>query len=96
MAEHGELEYATAEGNDLPAHEASYANFVHFVVIGILHVINILIGLAVGGVAGHWLMAFGIFVVATVAAAINLYTGNKGASIGAFVLSLLALASLAA
>lgn len=96
MAEHGELEYATAEGNDLPAHEQTYVNFVHFSVIGVLHVINVMIGLAVGGVAGHWGMASGIFIIATVAAAINLYTGNKGASVGAFVLSLLALASLAA
>ena len=29
MADHGEVEYATAEGNDLPAHEATYENFVH-------------------------------------------------------------------
>jgi len=96
MAEHGELEYATAEGNDLPAHEQTYVSFVHFAVVGIIHVINILIGLTVGGVAGHWLTAAGIFVIASVAAAINLYTGNKGASIVALVLSLLALASLAA
>jgi Bacterial aa3 type cytochrome c oxidase subunit IV len=95
MAEHGELEYAVAEGNDLPAHEASYGRFVHFVFIGIVHVINVLIGLTVGGVAGHWFLMFVIFVVATVAAAINLFTGNRGASIGALIFSLLCLLSLA-
>ena len=27
MAEHGEVQYATAEGNDLPAHEAGFSQF---------------------------------------------------------------------
>ncbi len=31
MADHGELEYATATGNDLPAHEQTYRNFVTLV-----------------------------------------------------------------
>lgn len=91
MADHGELEYATAEGNDLPAHEASYAKFVHFVFVGLLHVVNILLGLAVGGVHGNWLIAFCIFVIATIAAIINLLNGNRGASITVLVLSLIAL-----
>jgi hypothetical protein len=95
MAEHGELEYAVAEGNDLPAHEASYARFVHFIFVGLVHVVNVLIGLTVGGVAGHWLLMFVIFVIATAAAAINLFTGNRGASVAALVLSLLCLLSLA-
>jgi len=28
MADHGEVEYATATGNDLAAHEATYRNFI--------------------------------------------------------------------
>src|ERR1035441_747246 len=32
MADHGTVEYATATGNDYPAHENSYARFVHFTV----------------------------------------------------------------
>jgi hypothetical protein len=28
MADHGELEYATAMGNDYPSHEQTYANFL--------------------------------------------------------------------
>ena len=50
MADHGEVEYATAEGNDLPAHEANYEGFIQFTVIGAVFVITILVGLAIGGV----------------------------------------------
>jgi Bacterial aa3 type cytochrome c oxidase subunit IV len=46
MADHGEVEYATAEGNDYPAHEQTYGNFITMVkVIGTIVVI-IVIGLA--------------------------------------------------
>jgi hypothetical protein len=91
MADHGELEYATAEGNDLPAHEASYAGFVHFVYVGLLHVINIVIGLGVGGVHGYWWTAFGVFVFATICAIIDMVGGTKAASAVALVLALIAL-----
>jgi hypothetical protein len=95
MADHGELEYATAEGNDLPAHESSYVNFVHFVYVGLLHVINIVIGLGVGGVHGAWWTAFAIFVFATVCAIIDGVFHTKAASAIALVLALLALAGTA-
>jgi hypothetical protein len=46
MADHGEVEYATAEGNDYPAHEQTYENFIRLVkVIGTIVVI-IVIGMA--------------------------------------------------
>lgn len=93
MAEHGELEYATAEGNDLPAHEQGYASFVHFVYIGLAFVVSIVIGLAVGGVNGHWLLELAIIIVATVAATINLLGGGKIASGIALVFSLICLAA---
>jgi hypothetical protein len=95
MAEHGGLEFATAEGNDLPAHEASYANFVHFIYVGLLHVVNIVIGLAVGGVNGHWWTAFAVFVFATICAIIDMVGSTKAASAIALVLALLALAGSA-
>jgi hypothetical protein len=28
MADHGEIQYSTAEGNDMPAHEATYQLFL--------------------------------------------------------------------
>ena len=44
MADHGELEYATATGNDYAAHEQTYRNFVTLVkvVVGVVVVILIL------------------------------------------------------
>jgi hypothetical protein len=95
MADHGELEYATAEGNDLTAHEASYGNFVHFVYVGLLHVVNIVIGLGVGGVNGAWWIAFAVFVIATICAIIDLVGHTKAASAVALVLALIALAGTA-
>jgi hypothetical protein len=92
MADHGGLEYATAEGNDLPAHEATYDRFVHLVVVGGAHVVNIVLGLAIGGVADHWLVAFAIFVVATIVAAHGLLTGARLPSVVMVCVSLLALA----
>lgn len=44
MADHGEIQYSTAEGNDLPAHEATYAMFLTLTkwVVGSLIVLLIL------------------------------------------------------
>ena len=50
MADHGEVEYATATGNDYQEHEGTYETFLHLTQVGILNVITILIGLTVGGV----------------------------------------------
>ena len=91
MADHGEVEYATAQGNDLPAHVAMYDRFVHWIVVGGAHVVNIL-GLAIGAVAGHWLLAFAIFVVATIVAFHGFLSGARMPSIVMVVLSLIALA----
>jgi Bacterial aa3 type cytochrome c oxidase subunit IV len=91
MADHGQLEYATAQGNDLPAHEATYERFVHLVFVGCAHVINILLGLAIGAVAGHWVVAFGVFVIATIIAVHGFITGARVSSIAMVGVSLLAL-----
>jgi Bacterial aa3 type cytochrome c oxidase subunit IV len=64
MADHGTVEYATATGNDYPTHEGTYESFVHFTFVGILHIVDILFGLAVGGVMGHWGLAAIIFILA--------------------------------
>ncbi|HET7679499.1 MAG TPA: aa3-type cytochrome c oxidase subunit IV [Xanthobacteraceae bacterium] len=92
MAEHAAPEYATAPGNDYTSHERTYQGFVHMAFIGILHVASVLIGLAIGGVTGHWLVAFGVFAVATVAAIQGFMSNTRTASYGALVLSLIALA----
>src|SRR5258708_13490462 len=54
MADHGTVEYATATGNDLAAHEGTYDTFVHLAFVGTALIINIVIGLAIGAVVDHW------------------------------------------
>jgi hypothetical protein len=92
MADHGQAEYATAAGNDLPAHEAMYDRFVHLIVVGGAHVANIVLGLAIGAVTGHWLVAFAIFVIATIVAIHGFVSGARLPSAIMVVVSLLALA----
>jgi aa3 type cytochrome c oxidase subunit IV len=92
MADHAEAEYGTAEGNDYAEHEATYEWFVHFTVIAIIHIINIVLGLATGGVRGHWLLALLIFVVATVAAVQGLLSRSKTSSYVALAFSALVFA----
>ncbi len=43
---HGELEYATAEGNDYAAHEQTYRGFITLVKVGIAVIVVILILMA--------------------------------------------------
>ena len=92
MADHGQAEYATAQGNDLPQHEAMYDRFVHLVFVGCCHMANILIGLAIGALTGHWLVSFAIFIVATLLAIHGLLSGARLPSGIMVVLSLIALA----
>jgi hypothetical protein len=91
MADHGEVQYATADGNDIPAHEAGYGQFIQATFIGTVMVINILIGLAIGGVLGHWLPAALILVGAAIAAGINAWTGSRIVSLAMVAISALAL-----
>ena len=92
MADHGHADYATAQGNDLPSHEAMYDRFVHLVLIGGAHAANILLGLAIGAVAGHWLVAFAIFVIASIVAVHGFLTGARLPSMVMVGVSVLALA----
>ena len=88
MAEH-HVEYATAPGNDYPAHENTYDTFVKFAFVGTIHVINLVLGLAIGGVMGHWLTAFVVFIIAIIGLIPGLVTGSKTSSYVAFALSFL-------
>ncbi|HZQ13357.1 MAG TPA: aa3-type cytochrome c oxidase subunit IV [Pseudolabrys sp.] len=89
MAEHGTVEYATAPGNDYPAHESSYERFVHFTLVGILYVATILFGLATGGVMGHWFLAASIFVIGLLGAIPGLLSGATMPSYVSFVICFL-------
>jgi hypothetical protein len=46
MADHGEIQYATATGNDYPAHEETYRGFVKLVKVHIVIIAIIVIGMA--------------------------------------------------
>jgi hypothetical protein len=46
MAAHGTPEYAVAEGNDYPAHERTYVNFLSLVKWIMGFVVILLIGMA--------------------------------------------------
>ena len=95
MADHGEVEYAAADGNDYGEHEGTYDRFVHLTVIGIMYIINILIALTVGGVADYWLRAAAILVVASVVAAHGLLSGSRTPSAVMVALSMVTLAASA-
>jgi hypothetical protein len=92
MADHGQVEYATATGNDLPAHESTYKNFILLAYIGCAHVANVVIGLAIVGTTSHWLIAIGLMILASIVAIHGLATGAKAPSAVMLVISLLALA----
>ena len=86
MADHGTVEYATATGNDYPEHENTYETFVKFAFVGTIHVINLMFGLATGGVLGHWFTALLVFIIAIIGLIPGLVTGSKTSSYVAFAL----------
>ena len=92
MADHAEVEYATAPGNDYAEHEDTYRRFLHLTVVLVTNVVNIVLGLAIGGVMGHWLTAFVVFVIATGCAVHGLLSGSKTSSMVALAVALLSFA----
>ncbi len=92
MADHGKVEYATATGNDLAEHEATYKGFVQLAYVGSALCVSIAIGLAIGGTTGRWGIALPIiFLLAPIVAAHGLASGARAPSGVMVVLSLLAL-----
>jgi len=89
MADHGTVEYATANGNDYPAHEQTYEAFIHFTFVGIIYLINLMFGLAVGGVMGHWFTALPVFIIGILGMVPGLLSGSKTSSCVAFVICFL-------
>ncbi len=89
MADHGTVEYATATGDDYQAHENTYEKFIQFIFVGIIHLINLLLGLTVGGVMGHWFVALPIFIIAIIGLVSGLLTGSKTSSYVAFTICFL-------
>ena len=93
MADHGKVEYATATGNDLAAHEATYKGFVQLAFVGSALCAVIAIGLAIGGTTGRWGIALPlIFLLGPIVAAHGLASGARTPSMVMVVIALLALA----
>jgi len=92
MADHGKVEYATATGNDLAAHEATYKGFVQLAFVGSALCAVIAIGLAIGGTTGRWGIALPlIFILGPIVAAHGLASGARTPSIVMVVIALLGL-----
>ena len=47
MADHAEVEYATADGNDYAAHEQTYKNFITMVKVVMAIVVTIVVLMAI-------------------------------------------------
>ena len=77
MADHGQVEYGTATGNDLAAHEETYENFVQLAWVGSCLCVCIVIALAIGGGTHLWRYSIGILLVAPLFAAHALATGAR-------------------
>ena len=92
MADHGTVEYATATGNDLAAHEHTYEGFVHLAFVGCLVVVNIVIGLAIGAVNDHWGVAITLMLLSAIVGGRGLVSGARNPIGVMTVVSLLALA----
>ncbi len=92
MSAHGTPEYSTATGNDYTEHESTYRGFTFLVLVGIILVINICLGLTVGGVRGNWWFGGPFIFIASLAAPISLAANSKPPSIIVLVLGLLGLA----
>ena len=96
MAEHGQVEYATATGNDLATHEATYKSFVQLTYAGCCLLASIVIALAMIGTTPHWLMAIGLIVAAAIVAVHGLMSGARAPSAVMVLISLFALGFAAA
>jgi len=93
MADHGEVEYATATGNDYAEHDSTYHSFTTLVEVGIFTIAAILVGLALIGVKDAVALGVVIVVAAGIAGVIGLLSGaGWKPPVIVFLLSLIALA----
>ena len=93
MADHGEVEYATATGNDYEEHEGTYEGFLLFASIGVVSLTTIMLGLAVGGVLEVWWAAGLLILLSIITAFYGLATHSHTPGIAVMVLALFALAA---
>ena len=92
MADHGEIQYTTADGNDYQEHEGTYARFLDMAFALSAYAIAIVIGLAVVGATHSPSIGVGTIVIATFLAIPALVTSGKGWSVASLGISALGLA----
>jgi hypothetical protein len=63
---------SATEARDFVEHERTYEGFLRLALIATIWVLTHVVGLAIGGVAGHWILAGFWIVVSTIAAALGL------------------------
>jgi hypothetical protein len=93
MADHGEVEYATATGNDYQEHEGTYEGFLLFASLGVTCTATILLALTLGGVLEVWWAAGVLILLAVITAFYGLATKSHLPGLVVLVLALLALAA---
>ena len=76
----------------MPAHVAGYEMFLQGTFVLTASVINILFGLTVGGVLGHWLPGSLLIIFGVIAGAITAWTGSKTVSMVMIAISAVTLA----
>jgi hypothetical protein len=93
MADHAEVQYTTADGNDYREHEATYVRFLDLAFSLSSYVIAIVIGLAIVGATHSTWMGVGLIVLSTFLAIPALVTGAKGWGFATIGIALFTLAA---
>lgn len=73
---------------DIVEHEKTFEGFLSVLAIGVQHIASCLVGLAIGGLEGHWLPALILIALATVAALIGAFEKRVGLKPGAVILAI--------
>jgi hypothetical protein len=92
MADHGEVQYTTADGNDYHEHEGTYVRFLDMAFALSAYVISVLCGLAAVGATHHELIGVVVIVFASLLAVPALVTSSKTWSFVSIGIALVGLA----
>ena len=92
MADHGEVQYSTAEGNDYREHEGTYSRFLGLAFALSAYVIAAVIGLAAVGTTQSAWIGVCVILIATLLVIPALATGSKAWSLVSVGIALLGLA----
>jgi hypothetical protein len=95
MADHGEVHYSTADGNDYREHEGTYLRFLGWAFALSAYVIAIVIGLAIVGTTHSPGIGVGVIVIASLLAVPAIVTGSKTWSLVSVGIAAFALAAAA-